>query len=102
MLPTGEQTMCDRYCRCRDRHSTRFQNAIDLQDGGNLRAIARELVRAADEATDAGGTLASYSDPAVVLIVNKLESLVYSNERFSDALAECETRSKASTAGMTS
>jgi hypothetical protein len=30
-----------------------------------------QLVRAADEAADAGGTAASYRDPAVVLIVSK-------------------------------
>ena len=86
--------MCDRYCRCRDTSRSRFQNAIDLQDGGNLRAIARELVRAADEASDESGTIASYSDPAVVMIVNKLESLVYSNERFSDAYDECQKRTR--------
>jgi hypothetical protein len=93
--------MCDHYCRCRDQHSTRFQNAIDLQDGGNLRAIARELVRAADEASNEGGTLASYRDPAVVMIVNKLESLVYSNERFSDAYDECQKRARLIAAGST-
>jgi hypothetical protein len=72
----------------------RFKQAIDVQDGVNLRAIARLLVRAADEAADAGGTDASYSDPAVVLIVNKIESLVHSSERFADAWSECHERSK--------
>jgi hypothetical protein len=72
----------------------RFKQAIDVQDGVNLRAIARLLVRAADEAADAGGTDASYSDPAVVLIVNKIESLVHSSERFSDAWDQCHERSK--------
>jgi hypothetical protein len=49
-------------------------------------------VRAADEASNETGTVSSYSDAAVVLIVNKLESLVYSNERFSHAYDECKRR----------
>lgn len=68
------------YCRCRDKSSTRFQDALDLQDGCNLRAIARSLVRAADEASEEGGTGFSYRDAAVILIVNKLESLVHSEQ----------------------
>lgn len=82
--------MCDRYCRCRDRHSSRFADALELQDGCNLRAIARALVRAADEASDQeGGTAASYRDAAVILIVNKLESLVRSEQHYSRAYREC-------------
>lgn len=65
-----------------------YKQALDVQDAVNLRAIARLLVEAADLASK-GGTEASYSDPAVVLIVNKIESLVHSNERFSDAYQGC-------------
>jgi hypothetical protein len=68
------------YCNCRDKSRSRFQVAIDLQDACNLRAIARELVRATDEAANEGGTDFSYRDAAVILIVNKIESLVHSNE----------------------
>lgn len=68
------------YCNCRDKSRTRFEVALYLQDAVNLRAIARELVRAADEAADEGGTSFSYRDAAVILIVNKIESLVRSNE----------------------
>ena len=83
--------MSERYCRCRDRYGSRFNDALDIQDGCNLRAIARALVRAVDEASDQG-TAASYCDAAVVLIVNKIESLVRSDERFSQAYDECRTR----------
>lgn len=80
------------YCRCRDESRTRFQDALDLQDGVNLRAIARSLVRAADEASDEGGTQASYNDAAVILIVNKLESLVHSEQHYGDAYHRCCNR----------
>jgi hypothetical protein len=70
----------------------RFETALFLQDACNLRAIARELVRAADEACEqGGGTTASYIDPAVTLIVNKLESLTHSERRYSEAYARCIT-----------
>jgi hypothetical protein len=68
-----------------------YREALEVQDAVNLRAIARLLVRAADAAADRGGTAASYCDPAVVLIVNKIESLVHSDERFSEAYAKCAT-----------
>ena len=71
-----------------------YKDALDVQDACNLRAIARLLVKAADAAADADGTDASYCDPAVVLIVNKIESLVHSDERFSAAYDECERRAK--------
>jgi hypothetical protein len=69
----------------------RFKTALELQDACNLRAIARQLVIAADEASDEGGTDASYRDPAVVLIVNKIESLIHSNwnDNFSVAYDIC-------------
>lgn len=74
----------------------RFKVALDLQDGVNLRAIARSLVLAADAANmEGGGTAATYADPAVILIINKLESLVRSEAigTFSRAFAECQQRS---------
>jgi hypothetical protein len=77
------------YCNCRDKSRSRFQVAVDLQDACNLRAIARELVRAADEAAEEGGTGFSYRDAAVILIVNKIESLVHSNEGFPLAYDHC-------------
>jgi hypothetical protein len=71
----------------------RFEIALAIQDAVNLRAIARELVKAADAACDeGGGTLASYVDPAVIPIVNKIESLVYSTEHFSQAYAACQAQ----------
>jgi len=51
------------------------REALFVQDAGNLRAIARLLVAAADYAADRGGTQASWNDPAVILIVDKLMSL---------------------------
>jgi hypothetical protein len=64
-----------------------------LQDGCNLRAIARSLVRAVDEVAERNGTAASYCDPAVVLIVNKIESLVHSDQglNYSKAYDFCKT-----------
>jgi hypothetical protein len=67
-----------------------YSDALAVQDAVNLRAIARLLVKAADLAADKGGTDASYRDPAVVLITNKIESLVYSAQRFSEAYAKCK------------
>lgn len=61
-------------------YPNRFKTALELQDACNLRAIARKLVEAADQAADAGGTQASYNDPAVILIVDKIESLVRSQD----------------------
>ena len=66
-----------------------YRDALEVQDACNLRAIARLLVKAAELAADKGGTTASYSDPAVVLIVNKIESLVNSSTNTS-AWDECE------------
>lgn len=65
-----------------------YKEALDVQDAVNLRAIARMLVTATDAAAR-GGTAASYCDAAVVLIVNKIESLVHSQERFSEAYKDC-------------
>ena len=52
------------------------RDALFVQDACNLRAIARLLVAAADHAANNGRT--QETDAAVVLIVNKLESLVHS------------------------
>ena len=73
-----------------------YADALFVQDACNLRAIARLLVSAADAAADAGGTAASYRDPAVVLIVNKIESLVHSEsgDNYSKACAECQRLAK--------
>lgn len=75
-----------------DKHGPKefARDALFVQDAVNLRAIARLLVAAADYAADnKGGTAASYADPAVVLIVNKIDSLVHSAERFGAAYTEC-------------
>lgn len=71
-------------------------DALAVQDACNLRAIARLLVRAADAAADAGGTQASYDDPAVILIVGKIESLVLSQSgtRFADAWDACDVHER--------
>lgn len=70
----------------------RFQTAMEIQDACNLRAIARELVKAVDQAATEGGTDASYRDPAVVLLVGKIESLVHSSTRFDLAWDQCASK----------
>ena len=68
----------------------RHQVAIDIQDAGNMRAIARELIKVVDDATDENqSTTATWDDAAVVLLVNKLESLCRSEARFSAAYKAC-------------
>ncbi len=64
-----------------------YREALDVQDACDLRAIARLLVKAADLAAD--GTEAS--DPAVVLIVDKIESLVCLEDR-TLAWYDCERK----------
>lgn len=66
-----------------------------MQSTFKTRLTYGRLHKAADAAANAGGTAASYSDPAVVLIVNKIESLVHSNERFSEAYAQCKAYAQA-------
>lgn len=69
----------------------RFRSAIDIQDAGIMRAIAREFVRVVDAAMhDTGSTIESWADPAVVLFVNKLESLSRSEVNFSAAYEACQ------------
>jgi hypothetical protein len=69
----------------------RHKVAIEVQDAGNLRALAREFVKVVDSAMEAtGSTKATWDDPAVVLFVNKFESLCRSEERFSAAYKLCQ------------
>lgn len=74
----------------------RFKAALDVQDACNLRAIARLLVVAADAAAEeTKSTQGVYDDAAVVMIVNKLESLVRSDARFGAAYVLCHERAEA-------
>jgi hypothetical protein len=74
----------------------RFKIALDVQDAGNLRALAREFVKVVDQAMEeTGSTMATWDDPAVVLFVNKFESLCRSDARYSAAYKACTDRSGA-------
>lgn len=66
------------------------RDALFVQDACNVRAIARLLVGAADHAANNGRC--QETDAAVVLIVNKLESLVHSESglNYSRAYDECK------------
>lgn len=78
---------------CTRMNYDRFQSAIDIQDAGNMRAIAREFIRAVDAAMhETGSTTQTWADPAVVLLVNKLESLSRSEANFSAAYDACRKR----------
>ena len=71
----------------------RHKVAIEIQDAGNLRAIAREFVKVVEAAhAESQSTEATWQDPAVVMLVNKLESLCYSQERFSQAYEACKEK----------
>jgi hypothetical protein len=68
----------------------RHKVAIDVQDAVNLRALAREFVKVVDDAdSELRSTKAVYDDPAVVLFVNKFESLCRSEARFAEAYRAC-------------
>jgi hypothetical protein len=68
----------------------RHKIAIDVQDAVNLRALAREFVKVVDDAdSELHSTAALYDDPAIVLFVNKFESLCRSDARFSVAYRAC-------------
>ena len=70
----------------------RFKVALEIQDAGNLRALAREFVKVVDAAmVDTQSTEATWRDPAVVLFVNKFESLSNATEHpnFSNAYDVC-------------
>jgi hypothetical protein len=71
----------------------RHKVAVDVQDAGNLRALAREFVKVVDAAMEENkSTTATWEDPAVVLFVNKFESLCHSEARFSDAYRVCQEK----------
>jgi len=73
----------------------RFQTAIDAQDACNLRALARQFVFVVDAAMEElRDTKGTWDDPAVVLFVNKLESLCRSDDRFSAAYSACIERAE--------
>jgi hypothetical protein len=75
----------------------RHKIAIEVQDAGNLRAIAREFVKVVEAANDeTQSTVATWDDAAVVLFVNKLESLCHSDARFSAAYKVCKERAASS------
>ena len=75
---------------CERINYNRFRVAIDLQDAGNMRAIAREFVKIVDSAMrDTGSTKATWTDPAVVLCINKLESLARSEANYALAYQAC-------------
>lgn len=58
--------------------TTRFQTAHAIWHGGasNPRAVARELVKAIDEACEEGDSSAAANDPAVHMIMDQLCWLV--------------------------
>jgi hypothetical protein len=98
-LPMREKTRKGNNMNLYDKHNHKMfcADAIMVQDACNLRAIARLLVAAADYAADNfGGTQASYNDPAVILIVAKIESLVRSERegRYYKAYDKCTEISK--------
>ncbi|WP_456679509.1 hypothetical protein [Bradyrhizobium sp. S3.7.6] len=71
----------------------RHKVAIDVQDAVNLRALAREFVKVVDSAMNENrSTEATWSDDAVVMFVNKFESLCRSEQRFSAAYAACKAK----------
>ena len=68
----------------------RFKVALDIQDAVNLVALSREFVKVVDAAyEERSGTVSLRDDPAVILFVNKFESMCRSEERFSEAYCEC-------------
>ena len=73
----------------------RFKEALAVQDAGNMRAIARLFVKVVDAAMEeTKSTTATWDDAAVVLMVNKLESLSRSEARFSAAYKLCTERAE--------
>lgn len=68
----------------------RHQVAVEIQNACNPRALARELVKMVDvAAAELNSTVLVWDDPAVVLLVNKLESMCRSEARYSSAYAGC-------------
>jgi hypothetical protein len=73
----------------------RFKLAIDVQDACNMRGIARSFVEVVDDAmAELKDTSKVWTDPAVVLFVNKLESLSHSWQNFSAAYTACQEKVK--------
>lgn len=73
----------------------RHKVAVEVQDAGNLRALAREFVKVVDSADDElKSTKAVWEDPAVVLFVNKFESLCRSEARFGEVYAACVAKTR--------
>lgn len=71
----------------------RFRVALDIQDAGNMQAIAREFVRVVDAAMEeVKATTLVWEDAAVRLFVNKLESLARSEANYGAAYVECHKR----------
>jgi len=74
----------------------RFKVALEIQDAGNLRALAREFVKVVDAAMEeTKSTTATWNDPAVMLFVNKFESLSRSNYELAYSKAYDICRQKA-------
>jgi hypothetical protein len=71
----------------------RFKTAIEIQNAGNLRALAREFVKVVDQAMEeTQSTEKTWADPAVVLFVDKFESLCRASARYSEAYSACKER----------
>lgn len=57
-------------------NGSRHRVALQIQDAGNLRAIAREFVEVVDDAArETRSTTATWSDPAVRLFAAKIAEL---------------------------
>ena len=71
----------------------RFKTALDVQDAGNLQALAREFVKIVDQAMEeTRSTTATWSDPAVVLFADKFASLCHTNQRYQAAYDACQKK----------
>lgn len=67
------------------RSYNRFAVALEIQDACNLKAVALELVKVATGLPD------PRNDAAVILVINKLDSLVNgSGEHFAEAYGFCK------------
>ena len=71
----------------------RHKVALDVQDAGNLQALAREFVKVVDQAmAETRSTTATWEDPAVVLFVDKFASLCRINDRYQTAYDACQKK----------
>lgn len=76
----------------------RFKVALDVQNAGNMRALAREFVKVVDSAdADLRDTMKIWADPAVRLFVDKLNSLSRADANYSTAYDECVKNSERKT-----